>query len=703
MTSPSPPTTSNRQAQSAPDLQPKKIGPTSWLFWILLIVLIPGGLGFLSLSTLLKLPNLPNCENVQWATASASLRLHCAQLAAEKQTGAGYLEAIEIVNALPDDHPLRPRINQSIEDWAANMLVLGDLLFDQGKLQEAIATAQKIPSNTTTAELVNDRLERWRSVWEKAEEIYSETEGLIRKRQWTLSFRKATKLLAIDNPYWAEEKYQELTELIQTARMDGEIIADGEDAIDAGGVENLLAAISEVEKISQSSYLYQEGQSLIRKLGREIIEAATVTLEGQDASGAIAIVEKIPASAQLEAEVQDFTLLAKARQMTWNGTISGLEKAIAQAKQLDIKRPMYGKAQYLISQWERDIKDVARLEKARTLARSGGVSDLAKAVAEVSLISSENPRYNEASNLLDTWNAEIQTIEDRPYLNRAESLAIGGDISNLQSAIAEASAITAGRSLYNEAQTKIDRWQGQIERIEDRPYLSNAESLAFAGDALSLQSAINEARRIRPGRALYSQAQENIDRWTGKLQRLEDAPYLDDARRYANQGDLNRAIATARQISPGRALSGEANGLIDQWQVQLRAETTLNEAQNIATGGTADDLVAAIGRAEQVPWEHPLRQNAERQITNWGQQILDLARARARYDVPGAIAIASKLPSSHNLYAIAQSEITAWQASIAPPVYTPEPDAPTLTPLTPLPESVAPVPGLEVLPISDPN
>ncbi|MDJ1180455.1 chromosome segregation ATPase [Roseofilum sp. BLCC_M91] len=681
------------------NLKVQTIGPQSWLFWIALIILVPGGLGFLSILTLLKLPKLPNCDQVQWATASASLRLHCAEMAAQEQTGEGYLEAIEIVNALPMDHPLRPRINQSIEDWAENMLVLGDMLFEQGKLQEAIATAQNIPSNTTASGLVNNRLERWRALWEKAEGIYEETEALIRKRQWTQAFRKATRLLEINNVYWSETRYQELTQLIQTARRDGQTLVEAEDLADLGTVEDLLKAIALMEKVEKSSYLYGEAQNLIRKVGRQMMELAQEQLELEDAQGAIAIAAKIPATAQMEKQVEDFTVLAKAHQLTWSNTVSGLEKAIAGAQQIDIKRPLYGKAQYFISRWQRDIEDVARLEKARHLASSGGVNDLAKAVAEVSLISTNAPRYEEASTLLNTWNAEIQTIEDRPYLNRAESLAIGGTLDDLRSAIREASMISPGRSLYHQAQDKIDRWQDQVERIEDRPYLNNAQSLAFAGDALSLQSAINEARRISPGRALYPQAQEKIRMWTNQLELLEDRPYLDRARNYANMGDLSGAIATAGQISPGRALSGEANDLIDDWQWQLRGRDNLQTAQQIAAKGSPEDLAAAINRVQQVPWEHPLRQSAEQEMTRWGQQLLNLAQARSSYDLPGAIAIAAKIPPSHSLYSSAQSQITVWEARLAPPIYTPEPAPPEPD----APESVAPVPGLEVLPISNPN
>jgi len=46
---------------------------------------------------------------------------------------------------------------------------------------------------------------------------------------------------------------------------------------------------------------------------------------------------------------------------------------------------------------------------------------------------------------------------------------------------------------------------------------------------------------------------KKISNWTAK--RIEDQPYLDQARLLASNGNLPAAIAAAQQISSGRALS----------------------------------------------------------------------------------------------------------------------------------------------------
>jgi len=63
-----------------------------------------------------------------------------------------------------------------------------------------------------------------------------------------------------------------------------------------------------------------------------------------------------------------------------------------------------------------------------------------------------------------------------------------------------------------------------------------------------------------------------ISNWTAKIQRIEDQPYLDQARLLASNGNLPAAIAAAQQISSGRALSNEAQAAINDWESQLRPD-----------------------------------------------------------------------------------------------------------------------------------
>ncbi|MBD2313654.1 chromosome segregation ATPase [Desertifilum sp. FACHB-1129] len=657
---------------SGEELSPKEkflnwLKPTRWQFWVILTVLLPGGVGGLALAMLLRLPALPNCPSIFWPTASASLRLYCAELAANKQTVKDLLEAIELVNALPEDHPLRPQINQLIEQWASDILDLGDKVFHQGKLQEAISIARQVPAQTSAASLVTERIDRWQAVWKKAEGLYREAEDFLRKEEWNQAFRTATFLLSVGNNYWETTKYQELTEAIKTAREDGEKLYQARRLVEQGGVDNLVEAIALVEKIGPNSYVYKKAQDEIRKIGRQMLALAEEELEQRrNSSAAINIARRIPASAKLAEEAQDLIILAEAYADAWQGKVASLEAAIIRAQKVTVKRPLYGKAQRLIARWQREIEDIAHLEKAQTLARGGSIDALSNAVAEASLIPVSNPRYEEAQDSINEWQRQIETLEDSPYLNRAEALAIAGDLGSLQAAIAEASRVGRGRALYSEAQQRVGQWQRQVETMQDRPYLDSAQQWALIGDAVSLQAAIDEASRIGPGRALYDEAQNRISEWRSRLQRMQDRPTLDGARDLAARGDLQGAISLAERIGSGRALSNDAADDLQRWRSQIRAEENLQEARRLAGGATPEALAAAIRTADRVPNFSPLRNEADLAISQWSQQILSLAQQQATFDVAGAIEIARRIPENTASYGAARAQIEAWQRMLMP-------------------------------------
>ena len=193
----------------------------SWVLWAVILSLIPGSMGFLAISMLFKLPSAPNCPQIFWPLASASVRLHCAQLAASKQTINDLLQAITLVKQLPENHPLRGEINRLLEVWSRDILQLADQSFQSGNLEEAIATARQIPTDLKASQLVEEQIEKWQTIWSKAEGIYQDAEKELRQRHWQSAFMLTSRLLRVNNKYWATTKYDQLNNIIVTAREDG--------------------------------------------------------------------------------------------------------------------------------------------------------------------------------------------------------------------------------------------------------------------------------------------------------------------------------------------------------------------------------------------------------------------------------------------------------------------------------------------------
>lgn len=585
----------------------------TWQFWAIAVLGTAGTAGFLATTALFKLPALPSCPSLFLPMASASVRLYCAQLAADKQTTEGLLAAIALVEALPSDHPLREEIDRKIEEWSVQILDLVDEKFQNGQLEEAIADARRIPKYVEAYQLVEKRIAKWQSVWDKAEKIVAEAEKLMLDSKWGLAFREASKLTGLGNRYWATTRYDQLVDRIRLAQEESGKLDKAYALLKRGGTDNLLEAIKLAEQIKPESTAHREAQKLVADAGKKLLDLAMERLEAGDWSAVMDIANRIPAKLEIQEEITDLNNLAEAGSQAGSGTVAGLEAAIDAAKAIPPGRPLYDRAQQLVGRWQLEIQDVQTLAKAEELANGGGVNYLTAAIAQARLIPRSNPRYDEAQAKIAEWTREIQVLEDQPVLDRANQYASSGNTADLQQAIEEVRSIPSGRALYGEAQKRSREWQESIERSEDQPYLDRARGLANAGD---LPGAIEVAEGIPRGRALHSEAQNEIGRWRGEIQgRLE----------------LDRAFQTARD-------------------------------------GTPSSLSSAIRTAQQVSSDSTLYNQSIQAINSWSERLLSTARERASYNLSEAIEIANMIPDGTSAYQAARSQIEVWQQRLQPQI-----------------------------------
>ena len=581
-----------------------------WLFWMTIAIAVTGGVAGFAGASLFKIPSLPNCPKIFWPTASAALRMQCAELAASKNTTKDLLEAIDLVDQLPDTHPMRRQVDGVIERWALDILKLADTSFHNGDLEGAIASAQRIPNDLQAYEKVTERIERWRSIWAKAEKIYQDSEDFLEQEDLRGAFAIAVKLLNVGNDYWETEQYEALTDLIETSRVDTEKLGEARRLAKAGNVSALIDAIRLVEEIQPKSRIYPPARRSLSRFWESLVDLGIKALEQGDSDTAMKVARNLPNGVEFQAKAQDLRELAFALTQAESGTVADIEAAIVQAEALNGNRPLYQKAQQLISRWELEIQDVRQLVRARELATLGQIPDLQAAIAEAELVGYDNPRSDEARSAISQWTRQIQTLEDRPYLR-------------------------------------------------------NARQLAEQGDVRSLDAAIQNARRISEGRPLYEEANRLANTWSQQMQTIQDQPYLDDAEHFATRGDLPAAIAAAQQIGSVRALYEEAQSNIRGWQSQINGDLFLQEAYNSARRGTPTAWSRAIRTADRIDASHSNRSEANRLMNRWSQNILLEAQQTASVDYGEAIAIARMVPPQTDAYASAQLQIEAWQRAIA--------------------------------------
>ena len=610
------PQTSIEPTSPAKDLvpvpKPKTPWWQMWQIWGILLVLCSGGIGYGATTMLLKLPKTQSCSKVFWPIASASIRLYCAQTAAESKEVDGLLNAIDLVAVLPENHPLRPEIDRNIDRWATAILDVGEEEFQTGKLKQAIATAKKIPANVSAQEIVEQKITDWRTVWEKGEENYALVEAKLREADWNGAFNAAVLLTDNPNQYWATTKYEESINNINVAQEERASLDKAQTQVTSGQIDDLILAISKADDIKENSYAYEQAQEIIVEAKEKLVSNIEGYIENRNWQKLLRVSNRIPPSLKLQNRVKDWQILANAGASAQLDTVFGIEEAIEEAKKIERGSEYYRLGQNLISRWEKEIGGVRHLTKARDFARVSTISNLNKAITEAALISRSNPRYQEAQQEINTWRRKIQTIEDRPILSRARELSYGNSVNAWRRAIAEANLISGNSPLYGEAQGYVRTWRANIQRVEDQPILDEADSFA------------------------------NIENYTA-------------------------AIAAAKKIRSGRALYADAQSKIARWQAELDGDRYLQEARDVADRGTPEALSRAISIARQVPNRSSARSQAVTNVNDWAAEILTLARQASNYSLEEAISIAQQVPSGTTSHNTAQGEIKIWRIRLAPP------------------------------------
>lgn len=616
MAAPAPSYAGMPDVPAAPPPEPKRSGLGiglvfrwigSWQFLLLTtLALITGTLAF-AVTSLFRMPNLPNCRAIFWPTASAAMRLQCAESYATQGGVDFLLEAIGLVEKLPQDHPLRAEIDAKVETWSSQILKLADEQFHQGELEDAIATAKKIPSHTAAADKVESSIRRWQKVWEEGADIFDQAKKSLVDGNFKDAFGLSVRLLDVSNDYWSQTKYAELTKLIAMAREDSRKLSKVKRLASNGTVSSFKEALKLLNSIKPASVLHGDAKEMKKTIAKDMLEVAENFLARKKLSQAEEILAAIPKNEGLDREIADFQVFTDAYRSAWTGDALGLDSAVTRLQSMGKDRPLYDRAQTLIRQWRSEIKALAQLDKARQIAAPGNVNDLRSAIAQARQVGRSNPRWQEVSQ-------------------------------------------------------QINQWENRVQTSEDQPILTKADQLANVGTPQSLRLAIQEARRISPGRALSEDAQTRIGRWQARIEAIEDRPLVDEARRLATAGDLAGAIAAASRISPERSLYGEIQNDLVSWRDQQQNQTRLQEANSIARSGTANDLARAIVTANQIPSTSSQYDNALQQINRWSSDLLNIAEGEAYNSLERAISLANQIPSQANAYNNAQNRIQAWQA-----------------------------------------
>ncbi len=581
----------------------------SWVFWAIITLGISGGLVYLALGLLLNPKAVPNCPEMFVPMSSASLRVYCGQLAASKQTLPDLITAMNLVKDIAPNDPTRSYVDSNVQKWSLLILRLAESTYQDGNYDDAVKAAKKVPDTVSAYKIVNKRLGQWEETWNKAVGYDREARDLLNGSKWVNAYAVAVKLTSLNNRYWATTKYQELADMVQIAKADNSKLDEAQQLIKSTQIASLLKAVEMSRKIDPKSFAHAEAQNIIAKAAKQMLNLATVKLDGNDWKGALEIANKTPEAPAVKTELQNLINLAQAQSHAVNSTVAELETAISLLQSIKSDSSMYQKSQKFSGAWQLEVQDLAGLQQARSLAATGTVADLQSAITAAQNIPKNNPRGKEAAQVVSEWRKQIETVEDTPFVQAADTLASGNTIEGVQGAIAQLS-------------------------------------------------------QIRPGRALYASSQQKIAQWTADIQRAEDTPILEQAESLASSGDLAAAIKMAQRIGSGRAMSAQRQERVGDWQAQLQAANNVAAAQKLAEKGTPEALLGAIQAAARVPKSSPLRAQAQSAMDNWGGQMLEIAQSVATTDLRRAISIAKVIPERTSAAGAAQNAVQQWQQQL---------------------------------------
>ena len=552
-------------------------------------------MGGVAVFTLITQPPRPNCSFVVWPFAPASVRLYCAQELAETPTLENLIEAIELVDVLGVDHPLRGAINPRIETWSEMLLDRAEITFNSGDLERAIDYANKIPDKTKAFKLVQERTSRWRRIWAEGESIDARVAFALKEEDWRKAFGLMVDFLYIDNRYWSQTQYEKITDIIIQAQKDEKKVVEAENFLKAGGFDNLEKSLSLIREISSDTIFTLSQSKIFNGVAEKLLKIAETALDRENLTEAIDALSFIPRESRLWEYSQDLSKIANATSLTWSTSSDGYMRAIRELGEVPKTSRLYPKAQALIQRWKGQI-------------------------------------------------AMVKVLED------AQLKALSGDPQDLQGAITIARQISRSSDQWDIAQENIRDWSNELERNEDQPILDLADELSVPGNEDALRSAIAQAQKIGPSRLLFEDAQSRISYWRS---RLDD---LTAYRAPTSRSDLS-SIEESTSLDSDFSTIQSPEPTILEPEVLEPEESLLTQAQDVARQGLPEDLASAIDLANQVPLNSVERGVADSEIELWSNQLWSLAASQAEVDPQQAITIAERIPPYSSFYNQAQQLI----------------------------------------------
>ena len=284
-----------------------------------------------------------------------------------------------------------------------------------------------------------------------------------------------------------------------------------------------------------------------------------------DVEDAIAQIQRINAGRPLHAKAQDLASrwqsdvastqqLDQARQLAQSGSVDALRQAVAAASLVPPNSGRRKEAQQLVDQMTNQIQeteDRPYLDRANQLAAAGDANGWQTAINTANQITPGRALYDQAQAKIKQWSNQMQRLQDDPILTAARAKVDAGDLTG---GIDTARQISSGRTASSEAQGLIESAQ---MRMQAEQSLQQARTVANGGTIEALESAIDLVKQVPTASPLRTEANQALAQWSQQI--LQAALSQADA-------DLLTAISTAQRVPNGTPAYAEAQRQIAMWR-----------------------------------------------------------------------------------------------------------------------------------------
>lgn len=499
--------------------------------WLLIFLASSGLLGAiagLALLWLLSLPPVPDCQKLSPLSPDME-RLYCAQEAARRGELPEILAGLDLVDDWTVDHPLYREAQKWMLEWSEAVLTLSRTRMAEGNYDAAVNLINQIPPSSPLYPEAQAERKQWNQEWQRGADLYNAAQKAMAARQWDQVSAHIMKLSELDYDHWRFTKTADLSQQLIAERWAWESLKQGQRIAQAGTPEKLGEAIALLSRLDRQTHVWKTAQQSMNRWSDTLLKVGLQQWQARQLDRSMAIARQVALNPDYADEANDLLKLSQARKLalssgtTWHATpqhIFNLMEAVAAARQIQPGSRFYPQAKWFAESWNAQLQDVKQVQVAQLTATLGQPAALQAAIAQSQQVALTRPRRVQAQTMAAHWGREIQRVQDRAYLTAGRKLAEQNTIPALKSAIAEVNFITPDRPFRAEAQSLIYLWSNQIEALEDQPTLDRARALARDGQ---WGQAIWVASQIRRGRALYNESRAAIGEWQDHLRRLEIA------------------------------------------------------------------------------------------------------------------------------------------------------------------------------------